>query len=46
MELYDVLRTTFAAREFTIDPLPDEALVRTWIKRASRRAVATVRAGA
>ena len=26
MELYDVLRTTFAAREFTDDPLPDETL--------------------
>ncbi len=28
MELYDVMRTTFAAREFTADPLPDETLVR------------------
>ena len=28
MELYDVLRTTFAAREFTADPLPDEVLAR------------------
>jgi nitroreductase len=28
MELYDVLRTTFAAREFTADPLPDETLAR------------------
>src|SRR5437867_1302786 len=28
MELYEVLRTTFAAREFTTDPLPDEALAR------------------
>src|SRR5438445_641251 len=26
MEFYDVLRTTFAAREFTDDPLPDEVL--------------------
>lgn len=26
MELYDVMRATFAAREFTGDPLPDEAL--------------------
>jgi nitroreductase len=26
MELYDVMRATFAAREFTADPLPDEAL--------------------
>lgn len=26
MELYDVLRTTFSAREFTSDPLPDETL--------------------
>jgi nitroreductase len=28
MELYDVLRTTFSAREFTSDPLPDEALIK------------------
>jgi nitroreductase len=28
MELYDVMRTTFAAREFTADSLPDETLVR------------------
>src|SRR5439155_18416182 len=28
MELYEVLRTTFAAREFTADPLPDEVLAR------------------
>ncbi|MBV9350176.1 MAG: nitroreductase family protein [Mycobacterium sp.] len=28
MELYDVMRTTFAAREFTKDPLPDEVLWR------------------
>jgi nitroreductase len=28
MELYDVMRTTFAAREFTDDPLPDEVLSR------------------
>ena len=28
MELYNVLRTTFAAREFTTDPLPDEVLAR------------------
>jgi nitroreductase len=28
MELYSVLRTTFAAREFTADPLPDEALIK------------------
>src|SRR6202165_2050247 len=26
MELYDVMRTTFSAREFTTDPLPDETL--------------------
>ena len=26
MELYDVMRTTFAARDFTDDPLPDEVL--------------------
>jgi nitroreductase len=26
MELYDVMRTTFSAREFTSDPLPDETL--------------------
>ncbi|GAA4543148.1 nitroreductase family protein [Mycobacterium paraffinicum] len=28
MELYEVMRTTFAAREFTDDPVPDEALWR------------------
>src|SRR5213594_4556177 len=28
MELYEVLRTTFAAREFTADPLPDDVLAR------------------
>ena len=28
MELYDVMRATFAAREFTPDPLPDEALAK------------------
>jgi nitroreductase len=28
MELYDVMRVTFAAREFTDDPLPDEVLWR------------------
>ena len=28
MELYDVMRTTGAIREFTDDPLPDEALLR------------------
>jgi len=28
MEFYDVLRTTFAAREFTDDPLPDAVLVK------------------
>ncbi|UXA08505.1 nitroreductase family protein [Mycobacterium sp. SMC-2] len=28
MELYEVMRTTFAAREFTDDPLPDEVLWR------------------
>jgi len=27
MELYDVMRTTFAARDFTDDPLPDATLV-------------------
>jgi nitroreductase len=26
MELYDVMRSTFAAREFTADPLPNETL--------------------
>src|SRR2546427_10607390 len=26
MELYDVMRTTFAAREFTDEPLPDATL--------------------
>ena len=28
MELYDVMRTTFAAREFTADPVPDEVIDR------------------
>lgn len=28
MELYDVMRTTFAVREFTDDPLPDQVLYR------------------
>jgi nitroreductase len=28
MEIYDVMRTTFAAREFTGDPIPDEILYR------------------
>ena len=28
MELYDAMRTTFAAREYTGDPLPDETLER------------------
>jgi len=28
MELFDVMRTTFAAREFTPEPMPDDALFR------------------
>lgn len=28
MELYDVMRTTFAARDFTADPVPDDVLAR------------------
>ncbi|BDB41293.1 MULTISPECIES: nitroreductase family protein [Mycobacterium] len=28
MDLYDVMRTTFAAREYTQDPLPDDVLYR------------------
>ncbi len=28
MDLYEVMRTTFAAREFTDDPLPDDVLAR------------------
>jgi nitroreductase len=28
MDIYDVMRTTFAAREFTDDPLPDDVLER------------------
>jgi nitroreductase len=28
MELYDVMRTTFAVREFTDEPLPDPVLYR------------------
>ena len=27
MELFDVMRTTFSAREFTADPVPDSVLV-------------------
>ncbi len=27
MELYDVMRTTFSARDFTTDPVPDELIV-------------------
>jgi nitroreductase len=30
MQLYDAMRTTFAAREFTDDPLPDEVLGRIY----------------
>ncbi|OBH02494.1 nitroreductase family protein [Mycobacterium sp. E1747] len=30
MDLYDVMRTTFAAREFTDDPVPDEVLARVF----------------
>ena len=28
MDLYDVMRTTFAARDFTDDEIPDETLYR------------------
>ncbi len=28
MELYDVMRTTFACREFEPDPVPEEVLYR------------------
>ena len=28
MELYDVMRTTFSAREFTADPVPDDVVVK------------------
>ena len=28
MELYEVMRTTFSARDFTADPLPDDVLVK------------------
>ena len=28
MELYDVMRSTFSAREFTSDPVPDATLAR------------------
>src|SRR5207244_10482257 len=28
MELYDAMRTTFAARQFTDDPLPDDVLAK------------------
>jgi nitroreductase len=30
MDLYDVMRTTFSAREFTDDPVPDEVLERVF----------------
>ena len=28
MELYDVMRTTFAARDFTEEPVPDDVLLK------------------
>jgi nitroreductase len=28
VDIYDVMRTTFAAREYTDDPLPDDVLER------------------
>ena len=34
MELYEVMRTTFAAREFTDEPVPDAVLFKIQIGRA------------
>ena len=46
MELYDVMRTTFAARHFTADPVRTRSCTGSSITRASRRAAAIARAGA
>ena len=45
MELYDVMRTTFAAREFTDDPLPDTRSSGSWRMLALRRVAAIARGG-
>src|SRR4030095_3326448 len=45
MELYEALRTTFAARAFTADPLPDEVLVRILDQARSARRGGTRRGG-
>ena len=44
MDLYDVMRTTPAVREFTDDPLPDEPCTGSSTTPGSRRAAATGRA--
>ena len=43
MDLYDVMRTTFAAREFTGEPLPDSTLYRILDNARLRPEAATVR---
>ena len=45
MELYDVMTTTFASRDFTDEPLPDETLFKILDHARFVRAVATARAG-
>jgi nitroreductase len=37
MDLYDVMRTTFAAREFTPDPVDDATLYRILLHALTRR---------
>jgi nitroreductase len=44
MDLYDVMRTTGAARQFTDDPLPNEVLERILDNARLRPAAATGRA--
>ena len=43
MELYDVMRTTFAARDFTDDELPDERSTEFSTTLVSLRAVVIVK---
>ena len=45
MELYDVMRTTFSAREFTPEPVPEALVTRILDQPASRPAAAIARAG-
>ncbi len=44
MELYDVMTTTFASRDFTDEPLPDETLFKILDHARFARAVATASA--